>query len=58
MHTMTHVVEGCDWYSFGDSRANLVEPALGFALREIEMAHQRGEGAGHGLVAVLEVIKH
>jgi len=39
----------------GDVRANIIEPHLGYALRELEMSLQRGMGCGHGLVAILEV---
>jgi hypothetical protein len=39
----------------GDARANIIEPSLGYALRELEMRLQRGIGCGHGLVAILEL---
>lgn len=41
----------------GNPRAGLVEPQLGYCLREIEMGLQRGLGCGHGLVAIFEVVK-
>jgi len=41
----------------GDVRANIIEPRLGYALRELEMRLQRGIGCGHGLVAILEIEK-
>ena len=41
----------------GDVRANIIEPSLGYALRELEMSLQRGMGCGHGLAAILEVEK-
>lgn len=40
-----------------DVRANIIESALGYALRELEMRLQRGLGCGHGLVAILELEK-
>ena len=39
----------------GDVRANIIEPSLGYALRELEMGLQKGLGCGHGLVAILEL---
>ena len=41
----------------GDVRANIIEPSLGYALRELEMRLQRGMGCGHGLAAILELEK-
>jgi hypothetical protein len=57
MHTMHRVVEGVVWLKDGDPRANIVEPQLGYALRGLEMSLQRGIGAGHGLMAILEIKK-
>ncbi len=42
---------------FGDTRADLIESQLGFALRSLEMNMQRGMGQGHGLVAIIRVSK-
>jgi SAM-dependent methyltransferase len=41
----------------GDVRANIIEPSLGYALRELEMRLQRGTGCGHGVVTILELEK-
>jgi hypothetical protein len=41
----------------GNPRASLVEPQLGYCLRELEMGIQQGLGCGHGLVAIFEVAK-
>jgi SAM-dependent methyltransferase len=41
----------------GDSRANIIEPQLAYALRRLEMDMQPGWGVGHGLVGVLEIDK-
>ena len=41
----------------GTPRASLVEPQLGYCLRELEMGLQKGLGCGHGLVAIFEIIK-
>jgi SAM-dependent methyltransferase len=55
--TMDRVIDsiGADWY--GDPRANVVEPQLGYALRSLELNLQRGLGTGHGLVVVLRLRK-
>lgn len=39
----------------GDSRANIIEPQLAYALRRLEMDLQSGVGTGHGLVAILKI---
>jgi hypothetical protein len=41
----------------GNPRASLIEPQLGYCLRELEMGLQKGLGCGHGLVAIFEVTK-
>jgi hypothetical protein len=41
----------------GDSRANIIEPQLAYALRKLEMELQTGNGVGHGLVGVFEIVK-
>lgn len=41
----------------GDSRANIIEPQLAYALRKLEMDMQSGAGIGHGLVGILEIKK-
>ncbi len=42
---------------YGDIRADLIEAQLGYALRNLEMNLQKGDGAAHGLVAVIRVEK-
>ena len=41
----------------GNTRASLVEPQLGYCLRELEMGIQQGLGCGHGLVAIFEIVR-
>ncbi len=41
----------------GDSRANIIEPQLAYALRKLEIELQTGDGVGHGLVGVFEIKK-
>lgn len=57
MDTMRRVVEGVGWLKWGDVRANVIEPVLGFSLRKLEMELQPGTGMGHGLVGIFEVRK-
>lgn len=39
----------------GDSRANIIEPQLAYALRRLEMELQSGAGTGHGLVGIFKI---
>jgi len=55
--TIRNVVRGVHWFRMGDPRANVVEPQLGYILRNLEMDFQRGLGAGHGLLALYELQK-
>jgi SAM-dependent methyltransferase len=41
----------------GDSRANIIEPQLAYALRKLEMELQSGDGVGHGFVGIFEIKK-
>ncbi len=41
----------------GDIRAEVMEPQLAYALRQLEISRQQGNGCGHGLTAVFEVSK-
>ncbi len=57
MQEMKKVIQGTGWIQTGDVRANIIEPQLGYALRQLEIELQEGLGVGHGLVAILEVHK-
>ena len=57
LSTMKRVVGVAAKTSIGTPRASLVEPQLGYCLRELEMGIQKGLGCGHGLVAIFEVTK-
>ena len=57
MHTMRRVIEGVGWLSWGDVRANVIEPHLGYSLRKLEMELQPGTGVGHGLIGIFELRK-
>jgi SAM-dependent methyltransferase len=55
--TMELIVETCTKLRYGDPRANIIEPHLGYSLRKLEMELQPGTGVGHGLVGVFEIRK-
>jgi SAM-dependent methyltransferase len=57
MRIMQRVIEGVGWIKWGDVRANVIEPHLGYSLRRLEMDLQPGTGVGHGLVGVFEIRK-
>lgn len=54
---MKGVVKAATRLKTGNARASLVEPQLGYCLRELEMRLQQGWGCGHGLAAIFEVVK-
>ncbi|AHJ27041.1 class I SAM-dependent methyltransferase [Nodularia spumigena CS-584] len=55
--TMDRVIADVGWMWYGDPRANIIEPQLGYALRTLEYEMQTGMGCGHGLLAILKVQK-
>jgi len=55
MEEMKKVIQGTGWIQTGDARANMIEPHLGYCLRQLEIEMQQGLGVGHGLVAILEI---
>ena len=55
--TIDRVIADVSWMWYGDPRANIIEPQLGYALRTLEYEMQRGWGCGHGLVAILRIQK-
>ncbi|MFC2043859.1 class I SAM-dependent methyltransferase [Chloroflexota bacterium] len=57
LSTMKKVVNVATVTRIGTPRASLVEPQLGYCLRELEMGLQKGLGCGHGLVAIFEIVK-
>ena len=57
MTDMRRVVEGVGWLRSGLPRENIIEPQIGYSLRNLVTALQRGQGAGHGLVGIFEVDK-
>jgi hypothetical protein len=57
MRRMRRVVEGVGWLETGLPRENIIEPQLGYALRQLVMELQQGLGCGHGLVGAFEIDK-
>jgi hypothetical protein len=57
MHSMRRVIQGVGWLPWGDVRANVIEPHLGYSLRKLEMEMQPGIGVGHSLCGIFEIIK-
>jgi hypothetical protein len=55
--TMKRVAGTAARTGIGNPRASLVEPQLGYCLRELESGLQKGLGCGHGLVAIFENVK-
>ena len=55
LYSMRRVIEGVGWLKWGDARANVIEPQLGYCLRKLEMDLQPGKGMGHGLVGIFEI---
>lgn len=57
LHTMHQVVETAGLLQYGDPRANIIEPHLGYSLRKLEMELQPGTGMGHSLIGIFEITK-
>ena len=55
--TVDRMINNTAWMWYGDPRANVIEPQLGYALRSLEHDLQRGLGCGHGLLVVLQIDK-
>jgi SAM-dependent methyltransferase len=57
LKTLDRIVENVQWIEFGDPRANIIEPQLGYALRSLELQFQEGRGYAHGLIGILKIRK-
>jgi SAM-dependent methyltransferase len=55
MHSMQRVIQGVGWLPWGDVRANVIEPHLGYSLRKLEIELQPGIGVGHSLCGIFEI---
>lgn len=51
------VINDTEWMWYGEPRANIIEPQLGYALRSLESNMQKGLGCGHGFIVILKVNK-
>lgn len=52
-----HAVNAAANLQMDDPRANIIEPQLGYALRNLEIGLQKGLGAGHSLIGILKIQK-
>ncbi|NQT31263.1 MAG: methyltransferase domain-containing protein [Deltaproteobacteria bacterium] len=57
LSTMKKLIRSADGIKLGNPRSSLIEPQLGYCLRELEIGLQKGLGCGHGLVAIFEIRK-
>lgn len=57
MARMQRIVQGVGWIDTGLPRENIIEPQLGYALRQLMMTLQQGRGCAHNLVSILEIDK-
>jgi SAM-dependent methyltransferase len=55
MEKLEKMVESDIWMDNSNYRENVIEPQLGYALRNLEMRMQRGMGVAHGLLAILSI---
>lgn len=54
---MDRVFDAVSWMRMGDPRGNIIEPQLGYALRNLELELQLSAGRGHSLVGAFEIRK-
>jgi hypothetical protein len=57
IRTMRNAVRNVGHFHMDDPLANVIEPQLGYTLRNLETRMQRGLGTGHGLLAIYELKK-
>jgi len=57
LSAMKKTIRSADRIKIGNPRSSLIEPQLGYCLRELEIGLQKGLGCGHGLVAIFEIVK-
>ncbi len=57
LSAMKSVVRAATRIKTRNAQASLIEPQLGYCLRELEIGLQQGLGCGHGLVAIFEKVK-
>jgi len=54
---MDRVFDAAGRFDMDDPRADFIEPHLAYALRNLEMSLQKGQGYGHGLVGIFQIKK-
>lgn len=57
IRVMNRVIQNVGWMKMGDPRANIIEPQLGYALRELEMGYQEGKGMSHAMMVIFAIEK-
>jgi SAM-dependent methyltransferase len=57
MRRMSRIIEGVGWLDIGLPRENIIEPQLGYALRNLMMDLQKGMGCAHGFCGIFEIDK-
>ena len=57
IRTIRDVVRNVRWFRMGDPLANIVEPQLGYILRNLENDMQEGLGAAHGVLGIFELTR-
>lgn len=55
MLRIRRIVEGVGWLDTGLPRENIIEPQLGYSLRNLMTGLQQGQGCAHGFVGILEI---
>lgn len=55
MEELEQMVKNAPRVKISNYRENVIEPQLGYALRNLEMRLQRGMGTAHGLLAILRI---
>ncbi len=55
--TLDRLIQDTQWIAYGDTRANIIEPHIAYALRNLEFELQKGLGCGQFLQVLLRVNK-
>jgi hypothetical protein len=55
--TLHRLVKDTEWIAYGDVRASILEPHIGYVLRSLEHEQQRGLGCGQYLNVLIQVNK-
>ncbi|MDX2302777.1 MAG: hypothetical protein NW226_08245 [Microscillaceae bacterium] len=55
--TLDRLIKDNEWIAYGDVRANLLEPHIGYMLRSLEFELQQGLGCGQNLSVIVQLKK-